>query len=210
MSICQSSYYDEILQRIKDGEQYLDIGCCVGQDIRKLVSDGAPSENMYGSDLQKDFTEIGYELFKDRDTLKTTFVTADILNPDSDLKQLDGTIDIVHAASFFHLFDWDDQVRAAKRLVKVMKAKPGVMVDGRQIGNSNAGVVPGTLHPTKPRFRHDADSFARMWKEVGEQTGTKWEVDARLDDEDLAATYDPKFDVIPDGTRWLLFAVRRV
>lgn len=33
------SQYPEVLERIKNGDQYLDIGCCVGQDIRKLVSD---------------------------------------------------------------------------------------------------------------------------------------------------------------------------
>jgi hypothetical protein len=58
LSIGTSNAYQEILDRVKNGEQYLDLGCCVGQDIRKLVSDGAPSENTYGSDLKASFWDI--------------------------------------------------------------------------------------------------------------------------------------------------------
>src|SRR5207253_3242808 len=102
-------------RRVKDGQKLLDVGCCVGQDLRKLVYDGAPAENTFGSDREQSFMDIGYELFLDKSTSKITFIAADILNPDSDLKQLNGQIDIIHAASFLHLFDWDECVQACRQ-----------------------------------------------------------------------------------------------
>ena len=97
----------------------------MAQDIRKLVNDGAPSENTYASDVKKDFWDWGYHLFLDKETLKTCFFEADIFNAESELKQLDGKIDVVNAASFFHLFDWDGQVKAAKRVVQLLKPVSG-------------------------------------------------------------------------------------
>lgn len=40
-----------MVQRLKDGARYLDVGCCLGQDIRKLVADGVPSAHLYGVEL---------------------------------------------------------------------------------------------------------------------------------------------------------------
>jgi SAM-dependent methyltransferase len=123
LSIVEAPVYDEVVQRVKNGDLYLDIGCCMGQDIRQLVRDGAPHENVYGSDLKKDFWEIGYDLFLDKSSLKTKFIEADIFDAESNLKELDGKLDIVHAASFLHLFDWDGQIKAAKRLIELLKAR---------------------------------------------------------------------------------------
>jgi SAM-dependent methyltransferase len=214
LSIRRSTQYEEILQRIKDGGKYLDIGCCVGQDIRKLVYDGAPAENLYGSDLMQDFLDIGYDLFLDKDTLNATFIAADIFDPGPNLKQLNGTIDIVHAASFFHLFGYQQQVVAAKQIVALMKPKAGGVIVGQQIGNVNAGERRRDTDQTKSRFSHDIKSFAKMWEEVGDETGTKWEVEARLLPLDVARNYTGSNHYtgvgLPEGTRWMTFSVRRV
>lgn len=73
LSLMTTDVYQEVLERVKHGENFLDLGCCFGQEIRQLVFDGAPSANTYGSDLWSDFLSIGYELFKDKDRLQTTF-----------------------------------------------------------------------------------------------------------------------------------------
>jgi hypothetical protein len=165
---------------------------------------------MYGSDLKGGFVDIGYDLFHDRATLKTTFIEADIFDPESKLKPLEGTVDIVHASSFFHLFDWDDQVNAAKRVVQLLKAQPGSMVVGRQIGHVDAHAVVHRFLSGKTLFRHNVESFAKFWKQVGDETNTSWEVDAKLDDENLADKFGAKHEEVPDGTRWLMYSVRRV
>jgi hypothetical protein len=36
--IVKSQAYEEIVARLKKGERFLDIGCCIGQELRQLVS----------------------------------------------------------------------------------------------------------------------------------------------------------------------------
>lgn len=207
LTIGEGPAYQEVLSRVKDGEQFLDLGCCMGQDIRKLVHDGAPSKNTHAADLKKNFWEFGYEMFLDKSSLKTTFVEADIFDPDSELKQLDGKISIVNAASFFHLWDWDDQVKAAKRVMKLFKSAPGDLIIGRQGAKPEAGTF-AHLSKDQTAFWHNPESWSRLWKQVGDETGTKWNVGATLGEEDLSRKM--KSQLVPVGTRFMTFVVRRV
>ncbi|KAL1798332.1 hypothetical protein ACET3X_002369 [Alternaria dauci] len=184
-SIGVNPAYQEVLRRIKNGEQFLDLGCCMGQDIRKLVHDGAPSEHTYASDLKKNFWDIGYDMFLDRSTLQTRFVEADIFDADSELKQMDGKMDMVNAASFFHLFDWNQQVEAAKRVVQLLRPVSGSLVVGRQGGKPEAGSFAHVMKEMTA-FWHNPESWAKMWKQVGDETGTDWKVQAVLGEEDLS------------------------
>jgi hypothetical protein len=209
LSILESPVYDEVLERVKNGEQYLDIGCCMGQDIRKLAHDGAPSENMYGSDLKTQFWDIGYDLFLDKSTLNTKFIGADIFDADSGLKELGGKLNLVHAASFFHLFNWDDQVKAAKGVVKLMKAEPGSMVFGRQGGLPVAGMLGSQGFAGVHAYWHNPESWAKLWKQVGDETGSKWEVESSLGEADLTKRMNAQ-DVVPGGTRFMTYTIRRL
>lgn len=47
----------------------LDRGCCFAQDVRKLVDDGARPQNLYACDLKGEFLDVGYDLFKDKETI---------------------------------------------------------------------------------------------------------------------------------------------
>ena len=86
------------------GETLLDIGCCFGQDPRQLVADGAPSENIYGLDIEGPLIDIGYDLFMDRGWLKSTFIVGDVYNPSTNWSQLLDKMDIINASAFLHLF----------------------------------------------------------------------------------------------------------
>ncbi|KAJ6168339.1 hypothetical protein N7497_001182 [Penicillium chrysogenum] len=172
LSIPQSPLYPEVLDRLRSGQKLLDVGCAVGQELRQLVFDGVPSENLYASDLRQDFYDIGYDLFNDHDHLKAQFIVADIFDDNSDLvKNLTNKIDIVNAASFFHLFDWDLQLLVAKRLVGLLQDKPGSLLIGRQIDKEAAG----------KHYRHDPATWKKFWEQVGAETGTKWEVETRME-----------------------------
>ena len=138
------------------------------------------SSNLYGAELRGSYIELGYELFLDRDTLKAKFFVADVLDEEKDaLKEIDGTIDMIYTASFLHLFNWEEQVQASKRMVRLLKDEVGVLVFGRQVGTINPGDYSGRSSEKK-RWRHDGESFKRMWKEVGRATGTEWKVVAEL------------------------------
>ncbi|KAI0382333.1 hypothetical protein F5Y04DRAFT_53194 [Hypomontagnella monticulosa] len=157
---------------------FLDVGCCVGQVLRQLVFDGVDSSRLYGTDLEPRFLDAGFDLFKDRDTFKGAFVAGDMLKEsdgdgDEILKRLDGRMSIIHATSFFHLFTWDDQVRAARRLVRLLKADdPDIMIFGRQVGTTTPGARQGARGDK--RFLHNATSWQELWDEVGKLTGTAW------------------------------------
>lgn len=62
----------------------------MGQDLRRLAVDGAPTANMYATDIIGDFWDLGYDLFRDRDTMKAEFIKADILDTYSALEALHG------------------------------------------------------------------------------------------------------------------------
>ncbi|KAJ3485915.1 hypothetical protein NLG97_g6721 [Lecanicillium saksenae] len=53
--LCTTAAYPSILSRVKSGAVFLDLACCMGQELRKLAHDGAPSENTYGADLYGGF-----------------------------------------------------------------------------------------------------------------------------------------------------------
>jgi len=182
----------------------------MGQDMRALVAAGVPSQNIYASDLKKEFWDIGHDLFLDRDTLKTKFIEADIFDEDSELKQLDGKLSIVLAQSFFHLFSWDDQVKAAKRVIKLLKREPGVMVFGRQGAMVDAGCFEHA-NIAQAVYWHNVESWKRLWNQVGEETGSEWRVEAELGEEDLSKRMGMgEMKLIPKGSRFMTFTIRRV
>lgn len=183
----------------------MDLGCCFAQDIRKLAHDGAPSENLTGSDLTRGFWDISYDLFRDQAVLKSKFIEADIFDAASNLRDIDGQIDILQASSFFHLFDRDAQAKAIKKVIQLMKPLAGVMVIGRQLGLSQAG--ENTIFMDTKMYMHNPESWAELWKEVGDETDTKWDVAASLSEEDLSKQTQA---FIPKGTKYLVFSVRRL
>lgn len=60
-------------------EALLDIGCCVGQLLRKLVHDGIGPTRLFGTDLHSEFISIGAELFCD-EASGLTFAAGDMLD----------------------------------------------------------------------------------------------------------------------------------
>ena len=218
LSISLSSLYPTILHRLKESNHtLLDIGCCFAQDVRKLVSDGAPSENILGAELRPEFIDLGYDLFRDRDTLKSKFLIGDVFDETagSAFRELDGRIDIIYAASFFHLFNWGDQVRMAERVVRLLKPVEGSLVFGRQRGNITSGEYEHQTNEKGSMFRHNEKSWTELWKQVGRATGSSWDVKVWLEQDEDFGPYrknegnglDNKLD---SGDRRLRFEVTRI
>ncbi len=186
--------YGEVLARLTapgSRDALLDLGCCVGQALRQLAADGVDGARLFGTDLHREFIELGYELFRDRDTFAATFAAGDMLKQpagdgdgDSDLSALEGKVTMVYAGNFFHLFTWDQQVVIARRLVERC-LRPGTS-DALFMGTQIGSVVPGEVAPSgrSRRYWHDGASFQRLWDDVGAATSTAWraEVNALSDD----------------------------
>ncbi|KAF4626047.1 hypothetical protein G7Y89_g12114 [Cudoniella acicularis] len=198
--------YPEILKRVQAGELLLDVGCFLGHDLRRLAYDGAPSTNLYGLDIANHWN-VGFELFRDQSHFGAHFIEADILSEsDSALLALKGKVDIVSALQVIHQWDWEGQVKAAKVLATF--TKPGSLVVGNSIGNSKAQEV--TLKSIGvPMYRQNPESFEKLWIQVGNETGTKWETQAWLRSfEEMS--FDPKDHAwMEDGVAMLEFSVRR-
>ncbi|KAF2641650.1 hypothetical protein P280DRAFT_281267 [Massarina eburnea CBS 473.64] len=180
LSLKEYEEYGEVLERLGQGQTFLDMGCCFGQEIRQLTADGVPSENLFGCDLEKNYHELGYRLFNDRDRLHAKFLTASIFDNDSALTNLNGTFDIVYAGSFLHLFGYTEQVTAAKAIAALLRPQKGSMLLGRQIGATKAVAVENPADNKRTMFQHSAESFESMWKDIGEQLGITFTVQATL------------------------------
>ena len=175
--------YGEILTRIELGQKFLDIGCCLGSDIRALLYDGAPACNVFGLDIEAEFINLGYDLFVDEEKLArhhfriASIFDETITRPDGTLGDLAGNIDIVHCGAFLHLFEWDGQVRAIERIIlEILVQKRGCLLLGRQKGCKVPGTYDHSFREQKS-YGHNETSFKAMWKEIGDRTGTEWKVD---------------------------------
>ncbi|KAJ5565060.1 hypothetical protein N7513_001302 [Penicillium frequentans] len=209
MSIPKLPVYPEILERLKSGQKLLDMGCAIGQELRHLAYDGVPAENVYAADLHERFFNIGYDLFADRETLKSRFIASDIFDDDSDLvRDLTGKLDIINTASFFHLFSWDQQIIAAKRIVSLLRAQPGSLLIGRQVGRADPDDNDDQGKESL-LYRHNLETWKSLWKQVQEETGTQWEVEGGFEDW-TAYTNDIMTGAHGDNPIRIWFVVRRV
>jgi ubiquinone/menaquinone biosynthesis C-methylase UbiE len=164
--------YSIALERIINNDNVLDLGCCFGQELRQLAADGAPTNNMYASDLHSELWEIGYDLYRDRDTMKAQFIQADILDENSRLNDLTRKIDVFIICQLLHLFSWEDQIKACKTMVKM--SKPGSIIIGYQLGQTD---FQSHKTPWGMMCFHNAKTFRQMWGLVAEETNTSWDVE---------------------------------
>ncbi|RYP07339.1 hypothetical protein DL764_002555 [Monosporascus ibericus] len=181
--------YASMLKRLKLGAKYLEIGFCLGQDIRKLVADGAPSQNIYGVELEAPFIELGYDFFRDKETLKAHLTQADALEltNDSTLSKLTGTMDYVHLGMVIHVFDRDKQRLLLENCVQLLKPQAGTLILGASVGD-----VEGIQTPAG-NFMHSDDTFREMWKEISERTGLEF---------DCRVTLDKGFEIPEAKQKW--------
>jgi SAM-dependent methyltransferase len=180
MRICKNPAYNTVLKRLltKENETTLvDLGCGLGQELRTLVAAGVPPTSLYGLEVMDGFVELGFELFKDKATMQSQFIIADVLATPSVPAQLQGKADFVFAGAFFHLFGWDDQLTLSKRAVEMLKPEAGSLIFGHQLGcvEAQENVVPEV--PSGKAYLHNLESFRRLWRIVGEETGTEWKVE---------------------------------
>jgi hypothetical protein len=222
------SVYPELLKRLTNGQLLVDIGCFIGHDLRHLVHDGAPSENLHGIDIA-DFWDLGFEMYNDRGHFNAKFTKADFLSSDAAMAEFRDKCDIIsifqvrvdmtflesEAAKLtsstpykvLHQWNWNGQVEACKTLVGF--SKPDSLVVGNQIGNTTGQEVSLESLPIA-LWRHDVESFARLWKEVGLATHTVWECSSWIRTFEEMDWKSEDAGWMEEGVRVLEFVVRRV
>lgn len=187
----------------------------MGQDLRYLVANGAPSDNMYGADIEPGFWEVGYELFKDRSTFRGRYLQSDILDGTGDApltsalrQQLYGKVDVIYAGAVFHLWDIDTQFEVLKGLVELTRRNSMVVVC--QLGSVEVATKPAWREGLKPRLFHNAESVKDLWDRVCKATDTDWKVDARIVDLDVLLPNERDRVWMDQTNRGLFFEATRV
>lgn len=212
---------------------FLDLGTCFGQDMRKLIHDGAPATAVYGSDIIPAYIDAGYALFKDEDRLPRSqfFYPVDIFDTDpasnSLLKGLADKVDIVHATGFFHLFPLESQKVIARQCLRLLrKPKPSTtttaaagtecLILGKQVGNIDPQERLLGGDRSRPAFRHNEASWRAMWEEVVDETEfrsavKKVQVNVILHDRHMLLCDGGSQDgqgQLPGGSRWMEWWVK--
>lgn len=82
----------------------------------------------------------------------------------SSLTPLQGTISVIHATFFFHLFGEARQLELARRLATLLLPAPGSTIFGVHIGSLEKGLQSTDLtRPGKYIFCHSPESWKDMW-----------------------------------------------
>ncbi|KAJ7022609.1 hypothetical protein C8F04DRAFT_1213538 [Mycena alexandri] len=162
----------------------LDVGCCFGNDLRRIVHDGFPAKNAIASDLRRDFWDLGHKLFRSTsESFPVTFLAGDAFDanflalqspaseaPDSttpdlgslkSLNDLHGRLSAIHSASLFHLFSEPDQLQLARKLAGLLAPHPGSIIFGCHGAQPTKGHVLGSRG--RHMFCHSPESWREMW-----------------------------------------------
>ncbi|KAH7909476.1 hypothetical protein BJ138DRAFT_1155253 [Hygrophoropsis aurantiaca] len=187
----ENAVYQAVLKAGRQGNTVLiDVGCCMGTDVRKLVADGYPAQNVIGTDLRQDYIDQGYELYQDKgNTSGIRFFAADIFElpfdsestasadlpvPISDVssfQQLRHRVTHIYTGALFHLFDEATQYAIALRLASLLDLQSGAkkVIFGRHSGLEQEGMINDKMK--RVRYGHSPASWTRLWEKVLAEVG---------------------------------------
>ncbi|KAF7356402.1 hypothetical protein MVEN_00972800 [Mycena venus] len=172
----------------------LDIGCCVGNDLRKIASEGFPVQNIVGTDLRQEFWDLGHELFRSTAaSFPATFLAGDAFDPEflsvpplsregmqraissnlgtvKSLNDLHGRFSAIHCASLFPHFSEEEQFELAHKLAGLLSPRAGSMI----FGSHGAQLTKGysSAWGEKRIFYHSPESWREMWDGVAFERGS--------------------------------------
>lgn len=182
--------YQQVLKlgRDREGALLLEIGCCLGMEMRRAAADGFPAKQIIASDLHSEFWEFGHALFRTTpQSFPATFVAGDALDPDflsplpgtsesrasldlsslTTLNQLKGKVSAIYARSLFHLFNEDQQRQLAHSLGSLLSTQPGSVIFGSHMGNVEKGIIKHEpIAGQDCTFFHSPESWKELWCET--------------------------------------------
>ena len=121
----------------------LDYGCGTGDNVRQLIRDGFPREQITAFDINRESIDLGFDLYRDREDKEHLFVIAGSFpfGPEE--------FDTVYSASVIHVIADDAEFR--NYLVNAHTAlRPGGVLFGSTLGLAEGAVrAPGTRGPPR-------------------------------------------------------------
>ena len=121
-------YNTVVKPTISKETKIIDLGCCFGTDIRYLIADGANPSLITGTDQFTEYIQLGYDLFGDKDKLKTKFIIEDFFSDQFTQRVLQNLADdrskydIAYAGSVYHLFSLEQTEKFTKLVSSLLKS----------------------------------------------------------------------------------------
>jgi len=166
-------YYPKLLKENNPDRKVLDLGCCVGTDLRSFLVDGvAKVGNIKGFELEKAFVDVGYEMFGDIDRLpEETFVIGDSLKEEG-LPFPGNFFDVVYCGAVYHLLNEEQGIRLTQNVFKALKSKSQDGGDGVYFGITGGSKEAQPIHVPderngRVRYLHTPETFKKMFEDAG-------------------------------------------
>ena len=124
-------FYPHVLER--DGP-FLDYGCGTGDNIRQLLRDGFPRENLTGFDLTWKSLDLGFDLYRDRDEILDLFIVSPVPAFEREHYQT------IYSGSVVHVIHDDDELQKYLGNAWNALAPGGVFFGstlGQEVGSEN-------------------------------------------------------------------------
>jgi hypothetical protein len=132
-----------------------------------------------------EFWDLGHELFLDTpESFPVPFITGDIFSNAvldmnaaplpalpalerstlTTLTPLKGHASVIHASSFFHLFDEGTQKELARRIASLLSKEPGSIIFGSSAGEPDGKERVGINPRREQRYLHSPSSWKKLWE----------------------------------------------
>ena len=198
-----------VVERVRKGETLLDLGCCFGQDLRKVAYDSGRSDNLIGSDIEPNFLRLGYDLFADKQHFQGHFVSGDVFSPQF-LSEYRGKIDMIYLGSFLHLFQEAQQVIIIGQINQLLNPSSGSMVFGRHLGAEAGG--PFRMESIGwDLYRHNQSTLESIFRQgANPPRGASWEVKSSLTRYESANWDESRRGWQGNDTKQMMFTATRV
>lgn len=173
--ISLNPFYSSILPDFSQ-KTILDLGCCFGTDMRKMISDGANPQLMWGIDLHAEFFPLGHLLFSDEDKLPlTSFLQGDFFQEDfvpkisqafttRQQKPFNG-FNLVQLGAVLHLLNEDGVIHILSLIKKELLGQGAKLIGqtvGRVDGDASVITQRGDL-----RYLHTKESLRELMEKLG-------------------------------------------
>ncbi|KAL0482472.1 mRNA cap guanine-N7 methyltransferase [Acrasis kona] len=167
-------YHDMVVKLTTDrSTSILEVGCCFGTDVRKLLMDGVHKGQIVASDVTSAFWELGKELYQDEQiinqirTIWGDFATLNIQDGIDIYKEgLVQTFDFVAAWAVLHVFSKHQCEDFLRNVYKTLKSG-GVFVGLCALQENEGEWKMGDKISATPRYLHSMGSLAALLAEVG-------------------------------------------
>ncbi|KAG6327578.1 hypothetical protein ID866_11511 [Astraeus odoratus] len=189
MAITKLPVYQDIIKigRERENAIFVDVGCCLSTESRRVAADGFPACNIVAFDLKKEFLQLSHVLFRStKETYPGHFIAGDALDPAildvappargsiqepppdlstlTSLNPLRGHCSVINASAFFSCFSEELQLRVARAVGGLLSPVPGSIICGYQPGAITKGkYIYPFLGNDVDIFCHSPETWMELW-----------------------------------------------